>query len=379
MNIFDFLTINTEIILLVVFCASLLIQLIYYTGIYSRFVFYKKPALNVGQEPVSVVICARNEADNLDINLPVILSQDYPIFEVIVVNDCSNDHTDEVLRKYLKIFSHLRTTSITEDKKFTHGKKLALTIGIKAAKYELLLLTDADCKPLSNQWILTMQRNLPADKSIVLGYGGYYRKKGVLNNYIRYDTLVIAIQYFSYALSGNPYMGVGRNLAYRKSLFFANKGFASHYSLLSGDDDLFISETANKTNTAVEFSHDSHTRSDSESTFRDWAKQKRRHLTTSPRYRMKHKLMLGGEVFSRLLYYTSFILLSLLFPFSVFVTAAFGLRLILQTIWLKKAMKLLNEKNLLLSSLFYDFFSLFIIFILYISVRLRFKRRKQWK
>ncbi|MBN2611371.1 MAG: glycosyltransferase [Bacteroidales bacterium] len=379
MNVLDFLTTNKEIVLLVVFFASLLTQLIYYTGIYSRFIFYKKPASNIEQEPVSVIICARNEADNLDINLPEILSQDYPKYEVIVVNDCSKDHTDEVLGKYLKKFNHLRTTSINEDKKFSHGKKLALTIGIKAAKYELLLLTDADCKPAGNQWISSIQRNFSDEKSIVLGYGGHYRKKGLLNNYIRYDTLVIALQYFSYALTGNPYMGVGRNLAYRKSLFFANKGFASHHHLLSGDDDLFISETANGTNTAIEFSHESHTRTNSETTLKGWVKQKRRHLTTAPRYRFKHKLMLGGESFSRLIYYTSFVLLTSFFPFSEYVTAAFGLRLTLQMISLKKAMKLLNEKNLLLSSLFYDIFSLFINFFLYISIRLRFKRRKQWK
>ncbi len=354
-------------------------QLIYYLYIYSKFLFYKKNKVSVDQIPISVVICARNEADNLDQNLPVILTQDYPSYEVIVVNDCSNDHTDEVLGKYLKKFKHFRITNINEDKKFSHGKKLALTIGIKAAKNEILVLTDADCQPAGNQWLTKIQQNFTKEKSIVLGYGGYIRRKSLLNNYIRYDTLIIALQYFSYAIAGNAYMGIGRNLAYRKSLFFANKGFAKHYHVLSGDDDLFVNESATNTNTAVEFSNESHTRSEAEKTLKEWIKQKRRHLTTGSLYKFKHKFLLGGESLSRFMYYATFTVLVAAYPFSKYILGAFGVRLLVQLLYIKKTMKLLNEKNLLVSSLFYDVFSLLINFILFFSNRLRFKRRRQWK
>ena len=368
-----------DMIFVAVFGLSLIVQLIFYLGIYVRILSYKPQSHKNKKVPVSVVICARNEAENLDKYLPSILSQNYPEYEVIVVNDCSTDHTDEVLGKYLKKYKHLHTTSINEDKKFAHGKKLAVTLGIKAAKHEILVFTDADCQPVSDQWLKRIQQNFTKEKSIVLGYGGYFRRKSLLNNYIRYDTMMIAWQYFSYALAGNPYMGVGRNLAYRKSLFFANKGFASHHHLLSGDDDLFINETANKSNTAIEFSTESHTRSESKKPLREWIKQKRRHLTTNKHYKLRHKFLLGIEPLSRFLYYGSFIYLTSIWIYPHYILSAFSLRFLLQLVFTKKVMKHLNEKNLLISSLFFDVFSLFINFILYISNRLRFKRRRQWK
>ena len=378
MKFSDYLVINQETILLIIFGISLLIQLIYYLFIYSRFIFRKIPEFNQNDQPVTVIICARNEAENLEKNLPSVLSQEYPVYEVVVVNDCSSDNTDEILGKFLKKYSHLRTTGIVEDKKFTHGKKLAITVGIKAAKNEILIFTDADCQPVSNQWIKNIQRHFTGEKSIVLGYGGYFEKKSLLNNYIRYDTLVIAIQYFSYALIGKPYMGVGRNLAYKKSFFFANKGFGNHYHLLSGDDDLFVNENANKLNIDIEFSSASHTRSEPETNPSDWIKQKRRHLTTAAYYKPSHKFMLGLEPLSRVFYYAAFTWLVVLGPYLPVILSAFGFRLIIQMLFTKKAMQRLKEKNLLLSSLFFDIFSLLINFSLYISNRFGIKHKK-WK
>ncbi|MBN2215181.1 MAG: glycosyltransferase [Bacteroidales bacterium] len=379
MNITQIFKDNPDYIVIVVFGLSLLVQLVFYLGIYARFVFYRQKTIKKKQEPVSVIICARNEADNLDRYLPSVLSQDYPVYEVIVVNDCSNDHTDEVLGKYLKKYNHLRTTNISEDKKFSHGKKLAVTVGIKAAKHEILVFIDADCQPESDLWLARIQQHFTKEKSIVLGYGGYFRKNNLLNNYTRYETMTIAWQYFSYAMAGNPYMGVGRNLAYRKSLFFANKGFASHYHILSGDDDLFVNETANSHNTAVEFSRESHTRSEAKRILKEWLKQKRRHLTTCKYYKARHKFLLCIEPVSRFFYYGSFICLLSAGVFPRFIIPAFGLRFIIQLIFTKRAMMLLNEKNLLISSLFFDVLSLFINFMLHFSNRLRFKRRRQWK
>ena len=373
------MTDNQGIILIIVFTLSLLVQFIFYLGIYVRFLYHKQTKVKKKKEPVSVIICARNEADNLERYLPAVLSQDYPDYETIVVNDCSNDNTDELLGRYLKEYNHLRTTSISEDKKFAHGKKLAVTIGIKAAKHEILIFTDADCQPASDQWLTRLQQRLTKEKSIVLGYGGYFRRKNFLNSYIRYDTMMIAWQYFSYALAGYPYMGVGRNLAYRKSLFFASKGFATHYHLLSGDDDLFVNENANKLNTAIEYSPESHTRSEAKKTLKEWIKQKRRHLTTSAHYKTKHKFLLCIEPISRFLYYGSFICLLSIWIYPEYILPAFSLRFLLQLVFTKRAMKLLNEKNLLISSQFFDVFSLFINFMIHFSNRFRFKRRRQWK
>ena len=246
---FSNLHFNTfEIIVLSIFCFCLLVQLFYYFFIYFRFIFYRDRSKRKTNEPVSVVICAQNEELNLKKFLPSVLNQNYPEYEVIVVDDCSTDNTADVLSEFKLKYKNLRVTFINKDDKFSHGKKLALTVGIKGAKHEWLLLTDADCEPVNENWIKTMSQNFTKDTSVVLGYGGYFRKRSILNNLIRFDALFIALQYFSLALKGKPYMGVGRNLAYRQSLFFKNKGFASHYQLLSGDDDLFINEVANKKN-----------------------------------------------------------------------------------------------------------------------------------
>ncbi len=248
-------------IVFVIFVVSILIQLLYYLVIYLRFILYKPKNISRSSEPVSVIICARNEAENLEQYLPVILTQDYPDYEVILVDDCSTDDTDMVMKRYLAKYPRLRTSVIKEDKKFSHGKKLAVTIGIKAAKYDRLLFIDADCKPESNQWLKLMTEQFSDKISIVLGYGGYFPIPGILNKYIRYDTMMIALQYFSFALCRIPYMGVGRNLAYKRSLFQKGKGFASHFHLASGDDDLFVNENATKSNTAIVCSQESHTRS----------------------------------------------------------------------------------------------------------------------
>ncbi|MBN2763022.1 MAG: glycosyltransferase, partial [Bacteroidales bacterium] len=281
----NFVADNQLYILAGFFLFFLLIQLVYYLGIYARLVFYRHKQSAGLNEPVSVIICARNEADNLEKYLPAVLSQHYPEFEVIVVDDGSSDDTEFLLRRIAERYPHLRTTTIREDKKFTHGKKLAVTLGIKAAKYDILLFTDADCEPASDQWLKKIVTKFTAGREIVLGYGGYFSHKGLLNKYIRYDTLFIAMQYLSFALSGFPYMGVGRNIAYRKSFYRKTAGFSKHLHLFSGDDDLFVNENADKRNTTVEFSHESHTRSVPGDSFSKWWRQKKRHLTTAPLYK----------------------------------------------------------------------------------------------
>lgn len=367
-----------ELVFCGIFLFAFLIQMVYYLGIYSRFIWYKKKKHTSGSLPVSVIICARNEAENLNVHLPYVLEQKYKDFEVIVVNDCSTDDTEEVLGMYKAKYPKLKTTTIKTDKKFSHGKKLAVTLGIKAASYDHLLFIDADCKPESNLWLRNMASNFKGKVSIVLGYGGYFSEPGLLNHYIRYDTLFIALQYFSFAICKNPYMGVGRNLAYKKSLFYSGKGFSSHFHLASGDDDLFVNEHATKYNTAVEYTVESHTRSVPKQTYEKWIYQKKRHLLSGKFYKAKHKFMLALEPFSRLLFYTSFAVLLFSPVLLNYVLAVFGMRLLIQLIVIKKAMVRLNEKNLIITSLFFDLISLFVNFGLYLSNRFR-PLRLQWK
>ena len=343
-----------EWILLGLFIVSLLFQLGFYLRIYRRMAVYNPAPKRKTGQPVSVIICARNEEDNLKLFLPKVLEQEYPDYEVVVVNDSSTDGTEDVLAELAVRYKHLRYTSIPHNEKFRHGKKLALTIGIKAAKHDRLVLTDADCYPVTDQWLQMMASHLTGDTQIVLGYGGYERRKGFLNMLIRYETVFTAIQYFSQAMVGKPYMGVGRNLAYRKELFFKNKGFADHYHLSSGDDDLFVNQHATRENTAWVIQQEGHTRSVPEKTFRNWIHQKQRHLSAGKKYRKGTKLRLATEYISRIAVYFSLVLLCVISPWKYIVLGLFLLQLIPRLIIFKMGMRSLDEKYLLLPSLLLD-------------------------
>ncbi len=367
-------------IVLVIFSVAFIFQLLYYLLFYLRLAFKRKSnvAQNTAQFPVSIIICAKNEEINIERFLPTILEQNYPKYEVIVVNDCSSDDSTLLLNQLKEKYKHLYVTTIVEDKKFSHGKKLALTIGIKAAKHEWLLLTDADCMVESELWLAGMQRNFTEKADFVLGYGGYLKQKGLLNRIIRYDCFFIALQYITFALAGLPYMGVGRNMAYRKSLFFKNKGFASQMDVASGDDDLFVNKLATKSNTRVEYSPESHTRSEPKENFIEWVRQKQRHFSTSRYYKWRHKFLLGGEIFTRFVFYFTLVILLISKTALIIVLSAFVLRLILQEITFYFAAKRLKESDLIWFMPILDIALLFIYFGIAIS-KLFAPKIQQWK
>lgn len=286
----------------------LLVQLYYHFAILGKFAFYKpQPAYKSVQEPVSIIIAARNEHDNLLRFLPSILNQDYPEFEVVVVNHCSWDNSQQLLEEMQLQYKHLKVSQLIEQEKYPTGKKFALTIGIKAARYEQLLFTDADCGPASDQWLRLMQSRFVNNKQIVLGYSPFYKKPGLLNLYARFETFITALFYFSFALMGNAFMGVGRNLAYSRSLFFKHKGFASHQHIMSGDDDLFVNEAATTHNVAIECSPESFVFTEPKTTFESWSRQKARHMTTGKYYKSKHQRALGIYYASLFLFYGTLI------------------------------------------------------------------------
>ncbi|NJO88657.1 MAG: glycosyltransferase [Chloroflexia bacterium] len=274
---------------LIVFSITFLIQLFYYLFFFLRIAFYKEPETKaIKQFPISIIICAKNEAARLEVFLPSVLEQDYPDYEVIVVNDGSDDGTEDILKLYQNKYEKLYVTTIPRSRNFGHNKKLAISIGLKAAKHDWVLLTDADCKPVTNEWIKLMQQKFDEKTDFVIGYGGYKTVKGFLNKIIRYDTITIALQYFTFAMAKIPYMGVGRNLAYRKSIFFQNKGFSQHLHLASGDDDLFVNENANKQNLQISLNQKTFTESIPKKRFKDWFYQKKRHITTAKYYKREN-------------------------------------------------------------------------------------------
>ncbi|MBA4139291.1 MAG: glycosyltransferase [Segetibacter sp.] len=336
-----------------------LIQLAYYLIIFSKLAFYKpKQKLYSQEQPVSVIVCAKNEAGNLLKNLPGVLVQTYKTtHQVILVDDNSTDDSKYVIEELQRAFKNLNPLKLKQEARLTTGKKFPLSMGIKAARYETLLLTDADCVPASEKWIKLMQDGFNDGTEIVLGYGAYRKTAGMLNKIIRFETFHSALQYLSYALAGIPYMGVGRNLSYKKEVFLRNHGFLSDSQLPGGDDDLFINKAATKTNTNIVIDPNAHTLSEPKKTWENWLNQKYRHYSTSKYYKKNHQLLLGLYSATQFLIYP--LTIAALFYNWKLALLFFCIRLIVQAIIFNKAMKKLNEA---------DLFPMFVLFDMWMCV-----------
>jgi len=366
-------------ILFWIFAAAVLIQLLFYWTIFVRLLAHRIPELRITdpKPPVSVVIAARDEYLNLYENLPAILEQDYPDFEVIVVNNDSTDESAILLRNFQQQYPHLNVITLERNLNFFKGKKFPLSLGIRAAKNDILIFTDADCKPSSPQWINHMQSGFLNDTGIVLGIGQYRRAPGLLNLLVRYETFMIALQYLSFAIAGMPYMGVGRNLAYRKSLFLRQKGFISHYNIASGDDDLFVNRAAASTTVNIRIHPEAHTFSRPVNSFKRFYIQKRRHLTTAKYYKTGHKLILGLWAVATMTLFTALAINLALQNFLILTSLLFLLKWISQFIILKKTSQKLRFQLLCVLSPVLELMMMTVHGI--VSVANFFSKPKQWK
>ena len=337
---------NETLIILVAVMTFL--QVGYYGFFFRKFAAKKSEEKTTFPEPVSVIIACHNEAKNIENHIDKWINQDFPVFELVLIDDASTDDTALVLQKIAAHYNNVQIVSIASNVSYKGNKKNALTTGIEKAKYEYLLFTDADCIPASEHWISEMSKGFTEGKSLVLGYGKYAHRNTFLNKLIRYETLLTAWQYFSYALWGMPYMGVGRNMAYTKSIFQKAKGFSTHTHLKSGDDDLLVSEVGNAENTAVIFNEQAFTVSIPKETWTDWFRQKRRHITTSSAYKMMHKVLLSVFYISQIGFYVLFFILifkGLLTKFVIFVVV---LRFVAYYSTLLPVAKKLKEQDLIL-------------------------------
>lgn len=304
--------------------------------------------------PLSVVVCARNEAENLLKNLPAVLTQDYPNFEVVVIDDYSTDNTWQVLRQLTGQYSNLHHIKATHNK-MQGNKKLALQEAINMTKHEHLVLTDADCQPATNHWLQCMSGGFQKGQEIVLGYSPYTTKPGWLNKLIRFETIYTAMQYMGFALGGMPYMGVGRNLAYTKSIFYRSRALKLHASTLSGDDDLLVNEMATAHNTAVCLHPDSFVISEPKENWNAWFHQKRRHSQAGHHYRLWHRVVLGFLYLSQATFYPLFFILLLTGVNFSAVLAVILMRLILQAIIYSRIFSVFSGSDLWRSVWICDF------------------------
>lgn len=350
---------------------------------FSLFVHLKLALIKIEEpgyaanKPLSVVICARNEAANLREYLSVVLEQDYPVYEVVVVNDRSWDGTEDLLKEFAARYRHLKIVTIADGEKFIAGKKFAVTMGIKAAQYEWLVFTDADCVPASANWLKGMQPPANEQTEFILGYSPYLKRKGILNALIRFETFFTAVNYLSFALKGMPYMGVGRNMAYKKALFFKHKGFAAHMHIPSGDDDLFVNAHANNYNTEIRIHKDTQVWSEPNTSFGAYLRQKKRHFGAGKLYKGKHKFILSSQIVFQFLFYAFLIALMCFKPGMYLALGIFGLSIIIRCFVYPRLLKRLNYGSL---SLWFPLLDILLfIFLVFNGIVSIFVKKVQWK
>ncbi len=362
----------------IVFLLIFFIQLFFYSYFFKKL----KHQVTLHFTPfqgVSVIVCAKDEALTLPNLLPVLSNQNYPKYELILVNDHSTDGTKGLLERFQAENNRPDRPIKVVDLHYSplKGKKNAIEKGIDISEFDYLLFTDADCVPNSEFWIGEMMKKFNQEKRIVLGYGPYRKEKhSFLNKLIRFETMMTAIQYFSYAERGIPYMGVGRNLAYHKNLFAQQNGFNSHKNILSGDDDLFVSAAGNQKNTANCLSKESFTLSTAPDSLKSWVRQKRRHITTSVNYQFRHQLLLTVFYLSQLLFW---ILPIYLFINQIQAPIVLTLVLIRLFFWfsnIRHNAKVLDEIDLIYKSVLLEI--CLICFQLYIFMANIFSPSKNW-
>ena len=354
--------------LFIAFVVIVTVQLFYYLIVFRKLAFLKPYDVTGNTVSVSVIICAKNEEHNVTRFIPLLAEQNYPDYEIILIDDASSDATLEIFESFARQYKNIRLVKVVPNETFWGNKKFALTLGIKAATKEYLLFTDADCYPVSKDWIKKMTAHFTPEKTIVLGYGAYEKKSGsFLNKMIRYETVMTAVQYFSWAKSGRPYMGVGRNMAYKREEFFKVGGFKDHLNIRSGDDDLFINQVANKDNTAICIDPDSFTYSEPKQEFSEWLTQKCRHITTSYCYKFFDKLQLSIFFCTQLLFILLSVILFILNYNWPIVTGLILLRYLISWSIIAGATKRLQEKDLTL------WFPVLEIVLVYVQLNIFFK------
>lgn len=363
----DFFYNRLSFTILICFLLALVVQLVYHWLVFSKLAFHKKklrPKTDEELEPVSVVVCARDAYEYLTDLVPVLLNQDYPDYEIVIVNDCSDDETEEYLKDLERKEPKIKPVQLRQHLNFFNGKKFPLSMGIKSAKNDLLVLTDVNCMPTNDQWLRSIVNCYGNNTEVVIGYSPYMHKKGLFNQIIRFDAVQYAMLYLSAALRKHPYMGIGKNLSYRKELFYRNKGFTSHYTTSVGDDDLFVNQVARGKNTEVLIDADNAILTTPPRKFKLWMRQKSSRYSTLPQYNTVAKASQAIFVWSQFLFYATFIALICLKPAfaisfgSVFyipiIAFLFLLRYISQIIVFHGVCKRLGEKGLLPGLVFYD-------------------------
>lgn len=350
---------------------TFLIQLRYYLGRYGRIPVYKQKISNKTTPPVSVIVVVDDSLYYVDEILPRLLSQDYGAYEVVVVDNGSSVEVVEAIQMLAARYSHLKSTRINPDPKFTHRRKLALTVGIKAAQYPNLIFTETGSYPTSNQWLSFMAKGFTTGE-VVIGYTGIERGKGLTNRLIRCSRLMVSIRYLSSAIRGRAYKAVNTNMGFTSHLYFGNKGY-NYLRLNTGDDDLFIQKIADKNNTSVILHPKATMRETHYGGLSRWFNERRFYSYTFKYYPFRVKAGIFTELASRTLFFAvAAAILILMIPYAwIGAVVLLVLRYLAVYFTVSRICVRLGEKGLLWAFIIHDFISPVTETLLSLSRRIR--------
>jgi glycosyltransferase involved in cell wall biosynthesis len=365
-------------IIFYVFAAITVIQIAWYLGILGKFAFIKQQTITPKKIPVSVIVCIKNNIEAVQRLIPALAEQQYPDFEIVLVDNASQDETIDILEAFEKQYHNVKLVKVENNEAFWANKKYALTLGIKAASKDYLLFIDVNCMPASNEWIASMASQFTLSKTIILGYSAFAKKKNsFLNKLIRFDGLMAATQYFAWMRAGRPFTGNGRNLAYKKDEFFNRNGYINHIKIRTGEDALFINEAATKKNTAICYTPQSITFRESKKTFKQWVRDKRKRAYAAHFFKSFDKLQLNTFYMLQILFIVLAITLAILQYNWMFLVPVIVVRYIVAWVTLAQSAKRLNEKD---AVYWYPVMEIMVIFTqLYAYIANLFSKPVHWK
>ena len=231
---------------------------------------------------VSIIIAARNERDYLQALIPELLDQNYHDFEIIVGLDRCTDDSIGLLTSFQE--PKLKWVDIKNVPDDWNSKKYALKQAIDLSSKEWLLFTDADCIPNSESWITSMTSEISEKTNVLVGISPYVPSKKFLAQFNQFEAFMTYFLYSSFHLLKWPYMGVGRNMGIKKVYFYLLGGYESIKKIRGGDDDLFVQKAA-RSGIALVLGRSSLVFTFSASGWREYLKQKVRHLSVGRHYK----------------------------------------------------------------------------------------------
>lgn len=363
-----------SLVLFGVLFLSFIFLILYYSLIYLRLGIFKnkKREEKRTREPVSVVVYTKNQAYLLKDKLFSLLEQEYPDYEVIVVNHASQDETSFVLKVYTETYKNLKIVDIKEDVNVFQGRKYPLSIGIKCAKNDIIILTDTESVPSGYHWITEMESRFTKGVNIVLGYVSREATKKLLNGFSQYTYAEESASYMGFALLRAPYMGNGKNLAVRRSFFFNKGGFINHYAISEGYDVLFVNQNSTPSNTRLSLSEDSFVTAKSFPLFEDLVRHRKHQIKLYFHFKAKDKFLQILYPLMNIVYYVLFAILLLIdFPYELLLGT-----LVLKFGWhifsFYKYSKRFKQKKVFIFAPLYEFF--FLIFDLFLAIPAFIKR-----